>query len=228
MAKKHGARQQKKAARQKARRAEKRAELVRRESHDPTVRLQRAARWPVVRALAGADLWEDGIGYLVIAREEAEGRLVYASFLVDVLCLGVKDSFWDAGTLGDFNKMIERMGKAQAMVPIAPACLVKVVKGAVEFAGWFGFVPHPDFRHTSALLEGIDPAVCPQDYAFGRDGKPFYFRGPNESLAEAQAIAARVREAGGHYVVGLSDLDPEDFDEIEDDDDDLALPGPES
>src|SRR5205807_408160 len=109
-----------------------------------------------------------------------------------------------------FNQLIERMGKAQKMVPIAPACLVKILQGAIEFAGSFGFVPHPDFRLVSPLLDGIDPAACPQEFTFGRDGKPYYFRGPNESLEEARAISERVHEAGGHYVVALTDPGAED------------------
>ena len=58
------------------------------------------------------------------------------------------------------------------------------------------------------LLAGIDPAGCPHEFEYGRDGKPFYMRGPNESLAVARIIAERVTEAGGHYIVALDDPAP--------------------
>ena len=50
MAKKHGAKQQKRLAKQKAKRLEKRTLLARRSSKDPTIRLQGAEKWPVVEA----------------------------------------------------------------------------------------------------------------------------------------------------------------------------------
>jgi len=227
MAKNHGARQQKRVAKQKAKRLAKRSLLVRRTSKDPTIRLQRAANWPVVQALASDELWDDGIGYLAIARQDPGGQIVFALFLVDVYCLGVKNAFWRAGTREDLQDMVEQMEVTQTMVAIAPACLAKTVKGAVEYAQSFGFRPHPDYRHASTLLDGIDPSTCPHQLAFGRDGKPFYMQGPNESLAQAAAIAERVRDAGGHFTIALPDGSGEvrsmedgfdEFNALEDDD----------
>jgi hypothetical protein len=203
MAKKHGAKEQKRVAKQKAKRAEKRLSLIRRTSNDPILRLQRADKWPVVRALAGAELWENGIGDLAIARQESEGQLVFGFFLVDVYCLGVKNAMWRAGTLGDFEEMIGHIEQNQTMRPISPGCLVKIVKGAVEYAQSFGFAPHADYRHASMLLEGIDPATCPQEFTFGHDGRPLYIQGPHESPAEVKAIMDRVQLAGGNYTLAF-------------------------
>lgn len=231
MARKHGAKQQKKLAKQKAKRQAKRTVLARRSSKDPTVRLQQTEKWPVVQALVSTGLWEEGIGYLVLAREDPDGGTVFASYLVDVFCLGVKDCFWEAGTREEYRNMIERMEEVQDLSPIKPACLVKIITGAVEFADSFGFSPHPDFRHASLLLAGIDPSTCREEYTFGRDGKPFYIQGPNESRGQAMAIAERVREAGGHYVAVASGEDLEDLEGLEaleedlDEDDGADRPG---
>ncbi len=108
-----------------------------------------------------------------------------------------------AGTLGDFEELIGHIEQNQAMRPIAPACLVKIVKGAVEYAQSFGFAPHADYRHASMLLEGIDPATCPQEFTFGHDGRPLYIQGPHESPAEVMAIVDRVQLAGGHYTLAF-------------------------
>ncbi len=232
MAKRHGAGDQKKLAKKKAKRSEKRDRLMRRDSKDPTIRLQPAGKWPIVGAYVGSELWEDGIGYLAIARQEVEGRLVFASFLVDVYCLGVKDTFWDAGSPGDFKELLRRMETTQSMLPISPACLVKIVEGSVRFAESFGFRPHPDYRHTSSLLKGIDPQECPNEYTFGREEKPFYIQGPNESFEEARAIMQQVRQFGGHYVLAMPSDGEDDLDGLEDDfgspdnDEDLEFPRP--
>ena len=219
MAKKHGAKQQKKLAKQKAKRQAKRHVLAQRSSKDPTIRLQRTEKWPVVRSLVSTELWDEGIGYLVLAREEPEGGTVFASFLVDVLCLGVKDCFWEAGTREEFREMIERMEEVQDLSAIRPECLVKLIKGAVDFAQSFGFPPHPDFRHVSLLLAGIDPSDCRTHYEFGRDGRPYYFQGPNESPPQVMAILEKVRAAGGHFTAIASEDVLEDLEGIEDESD---------
>jgi hypothetical protein len=211
MAKNHGARQQKRVAKQKAKRSAKRSLWSRLHSKDPAIRLQHVEKLPVVRALVGAALWKNGIGHLTIAREEPTGGLIFAAFLVDVYCLGVKDAFWRAGSHEEFEELIRQMGESQRMSAITPACLVKIVKGAVEYAQSFGFPPHPDYRHASKLLDGIDLSSCPNQFEFGRDGRPFYIQGPNESLAVATAISQRVQRAGGHFIHKLSGPDPEEF-----------------
>jgi hypothetical protein len=233
MAKKHGARQQKKIAKQKARRSAKRFTLHQRTSKDPTVRLQQAERWPVVRAVMGEALWDQGLGSLVMARQEPGGGLVMAVFLVDVYCLGVKNAFWRPGSPNDLNELIRHVEQTQRTVPIEPACLVKIVKGAVEYARSFGLSPHPDYRHASMLLEGIDPSTCPKEFTFGKDGKPFYIRGPNESLAQAEAIMRRVTDAGGHFLVGgpvtemeglpITEEEMDQLEELDEEDDDESL-----
>jgi hypothetical protein len=233
MAKKHGARQQKKIAKQQARRAAKRFALHQRTSKDPTVRLQQAERWPVVRAVMAEELWDQGLGSLVIARQDPEGGLVIAVFLVDVYCLGVKNAFWRPGSPEDLNELIRHVEQTQKTVPIEPACLVKIVQGAVEYARSFGFSPHPDYRHASMLLEGIDPSTCPKEFTFGKDGKPFYIRGPRESLAQAEAIMRRVTDAGGHYLVGgpvsevegrpITEGEMDQFEELDEEDDDESF-----
>ncbi len=201
MAKNHGAKDQKRTAKQKAKRQAKRSVLFERESKDPTIRLQRAEKWPVVQSVVGDRLWEQGIGHVLIARREPVGGLIFAVFLVDVYCLGVKDAFWRAGTPSDIEDVIRKMESYEKMLAATPACLSKIVKGAVEYAQSFGFPPHPDYRHASMLLEGIDRSTCPSEFKFGRDGLPFYVQGPNESPAQAAAIMQRVQGAGGHYII---------------------------
>jgi hypothetical protein len=226
MANQHGARQQKRAAKQKAKRSAKRAVLIQRTSTDPTIRLRAASRWPVIEAVASSAIWQDGIGYLCLARENPQGELAIGVFLVDVYCLGVKDTFWQIGTRTKLNQLIERLGSMRAMSPIAPACLAKIVRGSVDYAHSFGFPPHPDYAHTALILEGIDAANCPQHFVFGRDGKPFYIQGPNESTVTAMAIADALQRVGGHFMVGTtmdefevlaeSDADPNNLDSLED------------
>jgi hypothetical protein len=188
-------------AKPKPRSAARRSALIRRVAKDPPARLAGVEGWPVVRALASALMWERGVGTLAIARQESEGRIVLAAFLMDTFCLGVKFAFWREGTLADFQVMIDELDKDQKMDPIDPACLVKVVQGAVAYAQSFGFPPHATYHHAAILLNGIDASACTEEFQYGREGKPFYVQGTRESTALAAAISRRVALAGGHFVV---------------------------
>jgi hypothetical protein len=206
---------------QKAKRSAKRSILLKRSSTDPTVRLEQAGRWPIVQVVMSAEVWDTGIGYFLLARQEPTGRLVFGVFLVDVFCLGVKNAFWRDGTRQDLNELIGKMETKKKMRATTPACLAKIVTEAVEFAQSFGLPPHPDYRHTSKLLDGIDPSECPDQFTFGRNGRPFYIQGPNESPAQAEAISQRIHNAGGHFIIGGPVAGADEIPDMEDDVDDF-------
>jgi hypothetical protein len=218
MAKRHGAREQKRLAKQKAKRQTRRRELALRETLDPTVRLKAADRWPVSAALVPDSLWSIGIGSLVIARRTPDGQLACAILLVDVLCLGVKDATWKVLPEGEFRglrKCIEEHGRLQ---DVPPEYFAKLVYRAVDYAQSLGFPPHRDFRHAQRLLSGIDPSLCPDEFEFGQDGRPHYIQGPSESTIKARSIAERVLTHGGHVTLLIDRTDPDDF-ELEEEDD---------
>src|SRR5947207_2095573 len=50
---------------------------------------------------------------------------------------------------------------------------------------------------------GIDPCLCIETFIFGKDGKPLYVRGPNESISHAQSIGRRVAASGGDFFIPL-------------------------
>ena len=133
---------------------------------------------------------------------------------------GRAGAFWSTGSPGEFKELLEKLETTQTMVPITPECLVKIVTGAVDYAGSFGFPHHTDYRHAARLFEGIDPSACPLEFTYGRDGKPCYFKGPHETHAQAEAIAQRVAAAGGHFTIALGPFDPDDLDSLEDEWDD--------
>src|SRR5215204_5065735 len=97
------AKRQKHLQKQKAKRKEKRTLIAKRSSPDPTVQFAGAEDWPIVEALEGESLWRDGMGYLVLSRRMPNGRLAWASFLVDVWCLGVKDAVIEASSHSEYK-----------------------------------------------------------------------------------------------------------------------------
>jgi hypothetical protein len=221
MSKKHGAREQKKLAKQKAKHNARRKQLARQSSSDPMIRLKSADRWPIVAAMVPENLWEMGLGQLVFARRMPDGDIACAGFLVDVFCLGVKNAFWQIVTGAQYDELVERVEQSGRLIKESPEYFSKLVHCAADYAQALGFPPHRDFRHARLLLAGIDPSQCHDEFEFGKDGVPLYVRGPNESMTKAESIAARVRAAGGHFVFMMSDeSDFPESDLVDSDDDD--------
>ena len=224
----HGARQQKKLAKQKAKRTGKRTQLARENSADPSIRLRAAERWPIVDCLVPDDLWTAGIGMLVISREMPDGQIVFANLLVDVFCLGIKNALWHICPRERYLEQVERIEERGKLTRVSPEDFVKLIRDAAAYAQSLGFPPHADFRHARLLLEGIDASRCPDQFTFGSKGKPLYVSGPYDSPEKSRMISRRITEMGGHFILGVNpdselmledgDFDEDDFDEFDDED----------
>lgn len=219
------ARRQKKIAKQKQKRQDRRSELARQQSNDPTDRLAQADRWPIVETLVSASVWDSGIGYGIITRRMTSTKLALGNFLIDRYCLGVKNCFWKICTDDEHRKICEQIRNSGALDAVSPEFLSKLVHCAADYAQSIGFPPHDDFRYVRLLLDGIDPSLCDETFEFGKDGKPLYIAGPYDTPERARLIAARVQLAGGEYLVGVHDIESGNFPALtdeRDDDDDFA------
>jgi hypothetical protein len=195
------ARRQKQLAKKKAKRDDKRTQLARQTSDDPTIRLAAAETWPIVESLVPENLWDEGIGNLFIARRHPNGQIACAVFLVDTYCLGAKNAYWKIIAESEYADSVKKANRVGRLEKVSPEYFAKLVHDAVEYAQSLGFPPHPDYRHARALLQGIDMSLCADTFEFGKDGKPFYVNGPYDSPEKMKVIAHRVRAAGGDFVL---------------------------
>ncbi len=146
---------------------------------------------PVVESESG----ESGLVGILLARDTGSTVLA-CGFLVDVFCLGVKDTngpkTMDRRKLPDFTWTFFSAWPSQPHVA-APLDLARhVVFGAVDYARSLGFEPHPDFAKGAALLG--DWEAGSSDVTFGRDGKPFYINGPRD---DTYGTLAKLRQTAG-------------------------------
>ena len=136
---------------------------------------------------------------MIIARFKSGGRRTEAGvFLLDVFCLGAKLAVYEAGDTEDYRRRIRDHYVARfPMVNSEPACARKLVEQAVQYAKGLGFTPHPDYRQAARVFGGLQVAQCPQEFGFGRQGKPFYRRGPRETEAQALGIVRQLEQRCG-------------------------------
>lgn len=175
-----------------------------------------------------------GITTVIVARHREDSSVDVAFVLVDVWCLGVKDAF------AEFNAPASWVeDKIRSQIPedqherMHPACAKKLIEGAVAYAEGLGFAAHRDYRKARKVFSGVDASVCPTDFTFGRDGKPFYVAGENDSEERINRVLAvlkaRCGEDGFHYVCPVEGEDEEEFSqEVRDALMDLLEDAPES
>lgn len=147
-----------------------------------------AARFPIHECLVPEDLFDAGIGHVVLSRALPTGDVAIAAFLVDVYCLGVKDAFHRVVSPKEYAFYRSQIEGQTRYEQVHPSCLRKLVEGAVRYARDLGFAPHADYAGAAKLFGDIDAAACPVRYTYGKDGQPFYVGGPYESAAQSRRI----------------------------------------
>ncbi len=155
-------------------------------------------------------IFDIGIGYLILGRTISPTKVATGIFLVNVYCLGVKHAYYTEPTHEQLREMIDRMTGDNPIVDIAPECARKIVDGAIAYAKEIGFTPHADYPPAGALFGDIDAGACPTEYEFGKDGKPFYVSGPNDTPAKIRKVigtlTAKVGEGNFEFIVEASGL----------------------
>ena len=148
--------------------------------------------------LVTENLFELGIGYVVLGRTMSSTMVATALFLVDVHCLGVKNAFFSKRTHSELRLFIDTLSAdGNTMVDISPECAKKIIDGAVAYAKKFNFSPHADYPPAYALFGDTNTDACPIEYEFGKDGKPFFVSGPNDTPAKIRKAIRSLTETAG-------------------------------
>ncbi len=147
----------------------------------PRALVKRSVEFPVSQCAINADWQDQGLATIFVVRQLSSQRFMFGSYLVDSLCLGLKNTFCNANLSGD---TIQRMISAvpQPMERIDYEDARSLILGGIEYARKLGFEPDQDFEDSQHLIEPARP-FSPK-YEFGRDGKPLYVPGPNDDPME--------------------------------------------
>lgn len=212
---------QKRLAKQKAKRNQKKQQLTRVKSMGLAERFGRFESAPVLVCLITTAIDDEGIGSLLISRRAASGEVALGYFLIDRYCLGVKDAFGKIPAPGEYGEMLENF-RAQEVRPIDPPSAKRLIEDAVAYASSFGVSPHPDFRRVYPIFNGIDATEAKETFEMGKDGKPYFFAGPYDSPARSRQIldklTAHFGPDGFYYTIPGSESDLTHMEIIDDED----------
>ena len=172
-----------KRARKTQRRKQVVAEKRRAEALDASLpaRVLRAAHMPIQHCLLGDSLFELGIGTLVLARGATPHHVVLSAFLVDVFCLGVKNVTFQPVDDEAFEMYVATMGSVSPMVPVDPSYARKLLRDLTAWSRSIGFAPHRDFAAVEPIFGDVNADASDAVFRFGREGKPVYIPGPNDT-----------------------------------------------
>jgi hypothetical protein len=155
------------------------------------VRVLRAADAPIQHCFLTESLFEIGMGTLVLARGATPHHIAVSSFLIDVFCLGIKDVMFESFEREDFEMYMEATDAGSPMVSVDPTFARKLLRDLAAWSQSIGFAPHRDFAAVERVFGDVSADSSDAGFRFGRDGKPFYIPGPNDT---APLIRRRIEQ----------------------------------
>ena len=164
---------------------------------------------------------------VLITRKHITGYVTACMYLVDLSCLGVKDTIFKFNA--PYEEIVEMFNKRSVRpINISYELAHNIIFAGLEFAEEYGFKPHKDFTSiTSHFLEEDNDDIPLIEIECGMSGKPCYTNTGFDSPAREREILAQLERTAGKdnyffMLPGLSNMyhyDNED-DYYDDDDDD--------
>ncbi len=139
-------------------------------------------------------IWQEkGLATIIISKKQPGGNYIFAMYLVDVYCLGLKNTLFNFNfNEAEYEEMKERLFQGpDDMVYYDIVKAHNIIYGAIDYAEELGFQPDKHFKITEYLLNPdlIDDEI--DEIEFGRDGKPFFIAGPDDNINRIISILER-------------------------------------
>ena len=154
----------------------------------------KARSLPVYKCYITEDWEEAQIASVLVMRKHTNGNITAGFYLVDLLCLGIKDSFYFFNeTEEEINERIEPF--ATMLVETDYNTAHNIVYAGHDFAMDFDILPHKNFAVSKFILEEDDDHIPLIEIPVGNEeGKPHLM--VNESYPYAAVLNKLKLHAG--------------------------------
>ena len=143
----------------------------------PRELVRRSKEFPISECIVDEGWAERGMATIIVVRQLPNLRCIFGCYLVDTLCLGLKNTFCNANLpYSEIAGFKNRM--PHSLMPIDYEDARSIVFGAMAFAKRLGFEPNQDWVDSKWILEHERPSV--RKFEFGRDGHPVFIAGPDD------------------------------------------------
>jgi hypothetical protein len=187
--------------------------------------IQKARSLPIYECTINADWRETGLAQVFVIRKHINENLTIGLYLVDLLCLGVKDSHYLFNiSQGEYQEMLSHSILQMETEKIPYELAHNIIYAGLEFAAEYGFKPHKIFNSVSKyILEEDTDDIELIDIPCGHeeDEKPVFITGPGVDETTIKRVLAQLEKTAGpdnYYFIDdsdgdtLDDMDMSDFD----------------
>jgi len=161
-------------------------------------RVLRAAHAPIQHCFLTESVFDIGMGTLILARGATRHHLALSSFLIDVFCVGIKDVIFESVDNEVFEMYMEATDAGSPMISVDPSYARKLMRDLAAWSQSIGFAPHRDFAAVERIFGDTSADASDAVFRFGRDGKPMYIPGPNDTAALIQRRIAQLQKYLSH------------------------------
>jgi len=174
--------------------------------------IRRAREYPILECRISSD-WQNeqpGLVQVLVARQQPDGNICFGFYLVDKLCLGLKNSLAHAGIPPtQYRREIRDRVFRETKAKDCPVELAhQMIYASIEYAEQFGFQPERDFAINQYVLEPRGELDEPYSITFGRNGKPFFIAGPNDNVARILRQLEKTAGPGNFdFLAPMGDMD---------------------
>ncbi len=179
---------------------------------------EKARGIPVYECWVNANWNESKMVQAVLSRKDSNGKIILCTYLVDLMCLGIKDTYY-LYNLSEtkYREQIYNISEQMSFDQCDYTLIHNIVKAGLNFAKKYGFNPVKDFSKTTKyMLEEDEDKIEKLNIECGENGFPLYMRGPFESDLKAKQIVDQLEETAGpgNYRF-VDDLNNDMYDELE-------------
>ena len=165
---------------------------------------EKGKQLPIDRCLISDNYADQGFTMCLIIRKQPSGKFAFGSFLVDRLCLGIKDSMSNCNfTSEQIDELIEQMASNAPVEEVAPTYFHNLIYGALDYAAELGLSAPKDFYLAEYLLDEnlVDDEI--DEIEMGWKGRPFYVEGPHDNKQKILSTLNQSVGADGYeFIVG--------------------------
>lgn len=135
----------------------------------------------------------------IVSRKHINGNITMCIYLVDLMCLGIKDTYYINNiTESKYKEHIYNISEQMAFEQCDYSLVHNIIFAGVKFANKYGFKPTKDFTTiTKYMLEEDDGNIETIEIECGENGKPLYMRGPYENEMRAKRIVEKLEKNAG-------------------------------
>jgi hypothetical protein len=145
-------------------------------------RVLRAAHAPIQYCFLTESVFDIGMGTVVLARGATSHHVALSSFLIDTFCLGIKNVMFESVDSEVFEIYMAATDAGSPIVSVDPSYARKLLRDLAAWSESIGFAPHPDFAAVERVFGDVSVDTSDAVFRFGRDGKPVYIPGPNDTV----------------------------------------------